>query len=98
MSNLSNLEKKKLKSIAHNYKPVVMVGQNGVTDNLIDAMEKALYAHELVKVKFNSFKDEKREISIDIEKKTSSKLVGIIGNVATYFKQNPDEEKRKINL
>lgn len=96
MSGLTGKQKLYLKSIAHHLKPLVQVGKLGVSDNLITAMDHALEKHELVKVKFVNLKDEKIEISGILAEKTSSALVGITGNIATFYRKCESEKKRKI--
>lgn len=85
------LEKK-----AHNLKPVVMIGKNGLTDDVTAALDDALTHHELIKVKFIDFKDEKRNIMTSISEKTESDVISVIGNIGILFRQNRDPEKRKI--
>ena len=86
--------------MAHKLQPVVYVGQKGVTDAVIDSLEDALSTHELVKVRFveNKEKNTKKMISTELEKRTGSRLVGLIGHVAILFRPHPDPDKRKIIL
>src|SRR3990172_10993507 len=97
MNPLTIEQKRKLKSLAHHRKPVVYIGQNGITEGVIEATDKALTAHELIKVKFIDFKDEKKSLVQNIEEKTNSACVSIIGNIAIFFRQNPDSKKRQID-
>lgn len=98
MVSLNGFQKRKLKSIAHHIKPVVQIGHKGITDNLITAIDKALFDHELIKIKFLDFKKEKMDVSKVIEEKTGSKNVGIIGNMMILFRQNSEVQNRKIEL
>ena len=99
MSGLSSSQRRKLKSLAHHLEPVVMVGQKGFTENLAKAVDKALDDHELIKIRFVDFKDEKRELTDEIVKSTESNLVGIIGNIAILYRENPDfPSKQRIKL
>lgn len=93
MKELSALEIKSLKSRAHHLKPVVMVGQKGITDSLIDAMEKALDDHELIKIKFIDYKEEKKELAPLLAEKTASSLVALIGNVAIFYREKEEKEE-----
>ena len=95
---LTSEQRRQLKSLAHHLNPLVQIGQKGVTDALIDAVNQALTDHELIKVRFMDFKDEKHDLSDVIALKTSSNRVGIIGNVLTLYRQSPVEEKRHIVL
>jgi RNA-binding protein len=98
MTEITSKQRKILEKAAHNLEPVVIVGQNGVTDSVVKMISESLEAHELTKVKFNEYKDEKSGYAADIAMRTDSILVRIIGNVAIFFRQNDDEKKRKINL
>lgn len=98
MEQLKGSARKYLRSEAHHLKPVVMVGRNGVSEQLIASVDAALKDHELIKVKFLDFKEEKKEISQEIASTTKSEVVGIIGNIAIFYRQNPQPEMRKIKL
>jgi RNA-binding protein len=54
--------------------------------------------HELIKIKFNEFKEkeQKKEVSGMIEKKTGAEMIGMIGHTAIFYRQQKDAEKRKI--
>lgn len=98
MKDLKGSDRKYLRGLAHALDPLVYVGKQGVTDALIGAVNEALDSHELIKVKFNDHKDEKKELSAEIEQRTESNVVGLIGNVAILYREQPDEEKRRIRL
>ena len=98
MIELTSKQRKALEKQAHDLNPVVIIGQHGVTENLLKMVEDSLKAHELIKVKFNEYKDDKREYSEDIANRTDSNLVRVIGNVAIFYRQNEDPEKRLISL
>lgn len=84
-----------LEKAAHTLEPVVIVGQNGVTPSLEVKVAESLESHELIKVRFNEFKEEKRELAEEIAQKTDATLVRIIGNVAILYKESEDSEKRR---
>jgi RNA-binding protein len=63
---------------------------------LIASTEVALNDHELIKVRFGEFKEAKKEISAEIAQATKSELVGIIGNIAIFYRPHPQPEKKKI--
>ena len=95
---LKGFQKKYLRGIAHNTKPVVFIGQKGITETLNRSIDDALTAHELIKVKYIDFKekDKKTEIAGIIEKTHHCEMAGMIGHTAIFYRQHPDEEKRKI--
>ena len=98
MLELTSKQRKILEKAAHNLDPIVILGQNGVTDSLVQMVLNSLKAHELIKVKFNEYKEDRAEYANDIALRTDSTLVRIIGNVAIFFKENEDPSKRKIKL
>ncbi len=100
MGKLKGYQKKYLKGIVHGMKPLVFVGQKGLSPTLINAVDESLEKHELIKIKFIDFKEknQKEEISGAIEKETASELVGMVGHVAIFYRQQKDPEKRKINV
>lgn len=95
---MNSTDRKKLRGLAHHLDPIVYVGQKGLTAELVVALEKALADHELVKVKFVDNKDERKTLAEELASKTESSLVGVIGNIAIFYKQNPDSKSRKIKL
>lgn len=83
--------RKDLKARAHHLKPVVQIGQKGLTETVSAAVDKALQDHELIKIKFIDHKEEKKELSAKIADATCSEIVGFIGNIVILYRQNEDE-------
>lgn len=100
MQKLTSTQAKYLRGIAHGLKPVVYIGQKGLTDALIRSTEEAFDSHELIKIKFIDYKEKKKktELSRDLEARTGSHLAGMIGHIAILYRPHPDLEKRKIVL
>lgn len=98
MSALSPAQRKFLKSLAHHLDPVVIIGKQGVTDMLVRAAVEALEAHELIKIRFNEFKDQKKELAQELVRRTGAEQVGLIGHVLILYREHPEEEHRKISL
>ncbi len=96
MEELTSLQRKHLRGLAQALDAVVLVGKQGGTENLVRAGDAALEAHELVKIRFNEFKDEKDALSEQIREATGSVIPGRIGHVVLFFRRHPDPEKRKI--
>lgn len=57
-----------LRAMAHDLQPIVMVGKEGLSENVVKALDEALACHELVKVKFQANKEDTRDISEDLAK------------------------------
>ncbi len=94
----SNPQIRKLKALAQRLEPVLHVGKGGVTDAFLKSVDEALGSHELIKIKFAAFKDEKHELSALIAGKTSSFLVAQVGHVAVLYRAPADPAKRKVAL
>ncbi|MBN2331753.1 MAG: ribosome assembly RNA-binding protein YhbY [Deltaproteobacteria bacterium] len=97
---LEGFQRKYLRGLAHGLKPLVYVGQKGLTDGVVASVDEVLELHELIKVKFVDFKEksQKEELAAVIVKQTGSELAGIIGNIAIFYRQQQDPAKRTINL
>ena len=100
MENLKSYQKKFLRGLAHDLKPIVFIGQKGITPSLLDSLNQALSDHELIKIKFIEFKNKenKKAFIAEIEAKTGCREAGIIGHMAIVFRPHADREKRKIIL
>lgn len=98
MIEVNSKQRKILEKAAHNLNPVVIIGSAGLTDGVIGMTDSTLAAHELIKVKFNEYKDEKKDLTQDLASKTNSTLVRLIGNVAILYREAEDPEQRKFKL
>ena len=98
MNNISSSDRRFLRSQAHHLEPVVLIGKNGISDGTVEAVNKALEARELIKIKFREFKDNKQSISDEIATSANCQVVGMIGHTVILFRQNPDSEKQNICL
>lgn len=100
MKELKGSQRKYLRGLAHKLNPSAFVGQKGVTPALIEEIEQALDASELIKIKFVDFKEkeQKNQILDNIVSSTQSHLAGMIGHVGILYRQHKDKEKRQIKL
>ncbi|WP_394130611.1 ribosome assembly RNA-binding protein YhbY [Shewanella maritima] len=94
--NLTTKQKQHLKALAHNLKPVVLLGANGLTEGVLAEIDSALNHHELIKVKVASTDRELKNAIVDaIVRETQSTKVQLIGHVLILFRQS---EEMKIAL
>ena len=89
-----------LRGLGHHLKPIAMLGKEGISDNVIAAVNAVLDAHELIKVKVgNSCPVDRKEAVEILAAKTSSAKVQVIGKMILLFRENPDrDDEHKINL
>lgn len=93
---LTTKQKQFLKGLAHHLNPVVMLGNNGLTEGVLAEIDNALNYHELIKVKIaGAERDEKQLIINAIVRETQAVEVQTIGHILVLFR--PSEEK-KITL
>ena len=98
MARLSGSERKYLRGVAHSYKPLVQIGKEGLNDNVLGAVDTAIEAHELIKVKLAADRNERERLVPIIKAKANCECVGTVGRIAILYRRNPDSEKRKITL
>ncbi len=96
MIELNSKQRKILEKAAHDIEPVVIVGGAGMTDGVVQMTEVQLKAHELIKVSFNEYKDQKRELAEELAQKCNATLVRILGNRAILYRAAEDVEKRQF--
>lgn len=83
---LSNQQRKFLKGLAHNRKPVVIVGQNGLTDSVVSELQETLSHHELIKIKLPAGEKSMRvEMLETICEQTGATLIHLIGRNGVIF-------------
>ena len=95
---LNSKQRKILEKAAHDLQPVVIIGGAGLTEGVLQMVETSLAAHELIKVKFNEYKEDKIELTNEMCEKCDATLVRIIGNVSILYKPAEKEEDRNFNL
>jgi RNA-binding protein len=87
---LTSKRRAELKAKAHELDPVAHIGKYGLTPESLAHIDKALTDHQLIKVKFLGFKETRKELSEEIAGATSAALVDVIGNVAIFYRENPE--------
>jgi RNA-binding protein len=89
--SLSARERSHLKGRGHTLEPVVHVGQSGLSDAVVVELERALTAHELIKVKINADRDARREIVDAICARTGAVAVQQVGKVVLLWRPAPED-------
>jgi RNA-binding protein len=100
MQPLTSSQAKFLRGLAHHLKPVVFIGQRGITPAVLESIRAALAVHELIKVKFIDLPDKRRlaDAVVEVQQKTDSFSAGVIGHVAIFYRPQPDPAARNITL
>ncbi len=95
---LTGSDRKYLRAQAHHLRPVAHIGKIGLAPNVLTAIDQALDHHELIKVRFQDFKDQKQEFAQTIAQASKSAIIGTVGHVLMVYRQHPDPEKRTMHL
>jgi RNA-binding protein len=91
MTTLSNNQKKFLRKLAHELNPVIMLGQKGLSQNVVDEMLLTLKKHELLKIKVRVEKEDKQATIDKIIKVSKSELIQVVGNVIVIYRAFDEE-------
>jgi RNA-binding protein len=87
-----------LSSLAVSIQPTVMIGKEGASEAVVRALQAEFKHRELVKLRFQDSKDQRKELARSLSERTGSELVRVIGNVAVFYLRAADPEKRGIEF
>lgn len=88
---LSEKQRRHLRGLAHPLSPVIRLGKEGLTDAVAKETTRALFDHELIKIKAPGGDREARDaLFVALAERTGSALVHRIGNVAVLYRPRPD--------
>lgn len=83
-----------LRALAHHLKPVVLLGQHGLTEAVMAEIELALEHHELIKVRIPGMeREDKKDVIEVICERTGAELVQSIGHMAVLFRQRAKDSQ-----
>jgi RNA-binding protein len=90
---LTARERSHLKARAHSLEPRVQIGHAGITEALAAEVDRALTAHELIKVKIlGDDREARRKTADGIAERTESALVYSVGKVIVLWRPRPEED------
>lgn len=97
--HLNDQQKKFLRGLGHQRKPLIMVGDAGLSESLLAEFDSTISHHELIKVRVRVGDREARDAIIaDLCERSGAALVQRIGNVALLYRPNlkkkPDKRIR----
>jgi RNA-binding protein len=88
---VNSADKKNFRAQAHTLKPVIMIGQAGLTAAVLAEIELALDTHELIKIRIRAEKEDRKLISEKICTETGAELIQTIGQITVVYRLNPDK-------
>ena len=92
---LEGYQRRHLRGLANPLKALVQIGDGGLSDAVVDAIDAALADHELVKVRLRQPED-KKALANEIAERTCAALCGLVGHTVILYR--PDPEAPKIAL
>ncbi len=93
---ITEQQRRNLKKLVHHLKPVVIIGQHGLSEGVFGEIEVALDAHELIKIKLNSGdRDARKAMVEEICTKTGADFIHSIGHIAALYRRHPKKPKIK---
>lgn len=88
---LTTQQIRKLRSLAHHLKPVVMISEKGINDNILTELDRALEHHELIKVTIaGASKDERRALTDELCQASNAILVQLIGRISILYRHSKE--------
>lgn len=92
---LDGAQRRHLRGLAHPLKPVIIVGEAGISDSVLSALDDALAAHELVKIRLRQ-PTAKKEAARSLAEASGAALCGIVGHTIVLYRPNPESPKIEI--
>lgn len=94
---LSQSEKKQLRALIAVDKTKYQIGKSEVTNSLLDVLDKALTARELIKVEvLKSSSTPIMELTLDLSSKLHADVVQVVGRVIVLYRKNKENPKIKL--
>ena len=91
---LTGRQKRFLRSKGHHLDPAVMVGKDGVSDAVVEAVDAALAAEELIKVRvLDTCGEDRKEVAADLAERTASSLAQVLGRTLLLYRRDPEEPR-----
>ena len=97
--SLSPEQRREYRAIAHNLKPVIIVGDKGLSEGLQEELERALNDHELIKIKVaNQDREARQEAITALCESSGAELVQTIGKIAVIVRRAKQPNPKLSNL
>jgi len=93
--DLAGFQRRFLRSRAHPLRPLIQVGEGGLSEALLGALDDALRDHELVKVRLREPAD-KKQAAREIAEASHSALCGVVGHMVILYRPHPDEPQIEL--
>ena len=92
---MNSAQLKQMKTQAHELKPIIMIGQAGLTEAVLKEIELALDTHELLKIKIRAEREDRKQIQQQICTETKAESIQSIGQIIVIYRKKPEQAKKK---
>jgi len=94
---MTGKQRRQLRALAHALKPVVVVGQRGLSDAVVSQIDGALTTHELIKIKVSAESPDEREPTAEqLQRRLGCEVAGVIGRVLILYRAHPENPKIRL--
>ena len=94
---LTNTQKKQLKGLANKLEMKYQIGKKEISDSLIDMLDKALTAHELIKIDvMKGYEGEMEPLAMELSLRLKAEVVQVVGRVIVLYRRNKENPKIKL--
>ncbi len=93
MTALTGKQKRQLRALGHHLHPLVQVGQHGVTEAVVGALDEALKKHELVKVQIAEEREARHAAAVALADQTASAIAQELGRTVLFFRKREKQSK-----
>jgi RNA-binding protein len=94
---LTGLQRRRLRALAHELRPVVHVGEAGVSEPVVAALDRALADHELVKVRLHEPPD-KKALARELAARGGAELCGLVGHTVILYRRHPERPRIELPI
>ena len=94
---LTGKQRRHLRGLGHELKPIVQIGKGGIDEGLIAALDQALADHELVKIKIGeSASLDRQDAASELAAQTHSEVAQVLGNTVLLYRADPEDPKIEL--
>ena len=93
MTPLTNAQIRAFKAQAQHMKATIKLGKDGMSPQFLSALDDALQHQELVKVKLDDFKEQKKELAPQLAEKSRSQLITRVGHVVVLYRPKATDKE-----
>lgn len=94
---LTGKQRRYLRSLGHELRPIVQIGRDGLDEGLVAAVDQALADHELVKIKLGEAAElDRHDAAADLAARTRSEVAQVLGFTVLLYRRHPDEPEIEL--